>query len=73
MNYARLLSILPLAYIVWWFYELITWIVPAASGSVSGIVNTTWIELICIILFFSGGLILLIIAFVAFVIMLFTD
>jgi hypothetical protein len=73
MNYARLLSLLPLAYIVWWFYELITWIIPAASGSVSGIVNASWIELICIILFFSGGLVLLIIAFIAFFIILLAD
>ncbi len=73
MNYARLFCLIPLAYIVWWFYKLFTWIVPAASGSIGEIGNATWIQIISIVLFCSLGIIVLIVAFIAFFIILLAD
>jgi len=73
MSWVRLLCLIPLAYIVWWFYELLAWIIPVASEPIAGLANATWLQLILVILFFSLGIIALIIAFIAFFVILLSD
>jgi len=70
MNCQRLLCLAPLAYIIWWFYTLFAWLIPSLSSPISEIVNATWWGIISVILFLVGGIIVLVIAFIAFFIIL---
>jgi len=61
MNPARLLSLFPLAYIVFWFYAFIVYFMP--------LWNQTWEQLtmwtiVSSVLFLTGGLLLLIACFI---------
>ena len=64
----KLLALLPLAYIVWWFYTLATWLIPIFNTSVTHI-NWTLGLIIGIPLFLIGGIFLLIVCcmFIAFI------
>lgn len=61
----KLWALLPLAYIVFWFYLLITWAIPALSVPIKDIVNATWWQGISMVLFWIG-VVPLFFAFVAF-------
>ena len=73
MRSLRLLCLLPLAYIIWWFYALFTWLIPSLSTPISDIANATWWSVISVILFLVGGIIVLVIAFIAFFVILLAD
>ena len=73
MNLMKLSALLPLAYIIWWFYALFTWLIPSMSVPIGDIVHATWWGIISTILFLTGGIFLLIICFIVFLIILFGD
>ena len=63
MGYEKLIALLPLAYIVWWFYALLIWVIPILStpfGSINWQTFSIW-SIVSVILFFTGGIIMLII------------
>jgi hypothetical protein len=77
-NIDRLFALFPLAYIVWWFYALalVTWLIPAANmpiGNIGNIAHATWWNLISVVLFLTGGIVLLIICFAIFFMILTED
>ena len=60
----RLTALLPLAYIVWWIYALITSIIPWLNVAVGDSLSLTWLQIAGTILFFTFGVVGLIICFV---------
>jgi len=70
MGTIRLIALLPLAYIIAWFYCLFTW-VPAATN-VAWNTITLW-TIVGLLAFFIGGGILLILSIVIFIAFLTVD
>lgn len=67
MQLYRLLALFPLAYIILWFYALFAWAIPTLSTQLS---NVTLGTIGAIVIFFTGGIIVLLITiFLFFLIM----
>ena len=66
MNLLKLVALLPLAYIIWWFYALLTTMIPWLNVSFSSILSMTILQIVAIILFFTLGIVGLIASFIFF-------
>lgn len=64
------MAIAPLAYIVWWFYALITSIVPWLNTAVEASLSLTWLQIVGIFLFFTLGVAGLVVCFVLLIVIL---
>ena len=64
MNLGKLWVLAPLAYILWWFYELFTWLIPSLSTPIGEIANATWWGIISAALFLTLGIFTLIVCFI---------
>jgi len=70
MEWGRLLALLPLAYIIWWFYTLFAIIIPWLSTAIGETLSMTWLQIVGVILFFMIGIpVLIIVVFVFFMIL----
>ncbi|MFA5307427.1 MAG: hypothetical protein WC365_08320 [Candidatus Babeliales bacterium] len=70
MGFERLIALLPLAYIIAWFYILFTWVPSVTNVAWNSI--TLW-TIVGLLAFFIGGGILLIVCFVFFFAFLMVD
>jgi hypothetical protein len=71
MEWGRLLALLPLAYIIWWFYTLFIVIIPWLNIAIGETLSSmTWLQIVGIVFFFSLGIVGLIFAFIFFVMIL---
>ena len=76
MNYGRLFCLLPLAYVIWWIYALITWLIPMWSipfNHASQFGNLSIISIVGSIVFVIGGGILFVFCVILFVMILIAD
>jgi hypothetical protein len=73
MEWGRLLALLPLAFIVWWFYALLTTVIPCLNVAISETLSMTWLQIVGVILFFVLGIPVLIISFIFFILILCVD
>lgn len=60
----RFLVLIPLAYIVWWFYSLFFWLIPSLNVPIADVVHATWWGIISVILYLTLGIFALVIAFI---------
>lgn len=68
MNPIRLICLFPLAYIVAWFYYLITWLIPLLNTPFNELASASlWTLFIAPMVFLTGGLALLIACVVLFI------
>ena len=71
MNWGKILvALLPLAYIVWWVIALYTVMIPLLNVPISQTLSLTWLDVIGAVLFFSLGMVGLIVAVVFLVALL---
>jgi len=63
-RFTGVFAIAPLAYIIFWFYALVAWIIPTWNVTLGDILSLTLWSIIGSILFFVPGIILLIVCIV---------
>lgn len=63
MDYGRLLALPAIAYIIWWFYALFTWLIPVWNVSWNAL--TLWTIVGGLVFIIGGGIILIVALIVA--------